>query len=54
MIAVPFMDIYENPGRFGDHIASIPHLMSHIDLIPIGKDGIKSVELTAQEVVNTE
>jgi hypothetical protein len=54
MIAVPFMDIYENPGRFGDHIASIPHLVSHIDLIPIGKDVIKSLEPTTQEVENTE
>ena len=46
MIAVPFMDIYENPSRFGELIASIPHLVSHIDLIPLGKDGIKSVEPT--------
>lgn len=44
MIAVPFMEIFDNPLQFGPLIASIPHLLSRYDLIPTASLQVTSVQ----------
>jgi hypothetical protein len=35
LVAVPLFEIFENSSRFGPLIASLPHLLSRLDSVPI-------------------
>lgn len=35
LIAVPLFEIYENSQRFGPLVASLPHVLSRLDLSPV-------------------
>lgn len=63
MIAVPFMEIFDNPQQFGPLIASIPHLLSRYDLIPAAGtqrvaeeegDSVEGLKTTAVVAEDTE
>lgn len=35
LIAVPLFEIFENSQRFGPLVASLPHVLSRLDLSPV-------------------
>lgn len=37
LIAVPLFEIFENSSRFGPLIASLPHLLSRLDFVPVAQ-----------------